>query len=286
MTEYVICDKEEITSIADTVRSATGTTETMSLSGIDAGVKSMKPVQPDWSQNDETARDYVKNRTHYEEKEIVTLFEGTERDDGNHLGIYITDKELEVGQEYTVIVDNETYNVTVFNRYFLPAPTLGAPLIGVDENVGAGLFDFSEYPFGMFNSGSELLVVFSDTNEHFVKLMTTNTVVHKLDEKFLPFGEFKAIMIRGNYSDGQFRCNLSFEEAFNWVESNLNMMLGIYRDQNYVEFFYLSYFFGRKEDSGERYIEMVFKTLGGDNEKHLWYLDDGTIAKSNPYDSK
>lgn len=101
--EYVIVNKSDLTSMADTVRSTTGSTEKISVnnlndavaaavtsggvlidssltqSGYAADAKATGDAlralseeisgipQPDWNQNDSAAADYVKNRTHYEE---------------------------------------------------------------------------------------------------------------------------------------------------------------------------------------------------------------------------
>jgi hypothetical protein len=71
-------------------------------------------IQPDWNQNDETALDYVKNRTHWVEKnpEII-LFEeyGVPRELGNyHNPPYILSTPFfvpEVGQEYVIKINND-----------------------------------------------------------------------------------------------------------------------------------------------------------------------------------
>lgn len=61
MSELVIAEKIDLTGIADEVRQLTGQTKSLSLQEMQTGLKSIDN-KPDWTQNDQTARDYVKNR--------------------------------------------------------------------------------------------------------------------------------------------------------------------------------------------------------------------------------
>ena len=61
MSELVIAEKSDLTGIADEVRQLTGQTKSLSLQEMQTGLKSIDN-KPDWTQNDQTARDYVKNR--------------------------------------------------------------------------------------------------------------------------------------------------------------------------------------------------------------------------------
>lgn len=61
MSELVIAEKNDIVGIADEVRQLTGQTKSLSLQEMQTGLKSIDN-KPDWTQNDQTARDYIKNR--------------------------------------------------------------------------------------------------------------------------------------------------------------------------------------------------------------------------------
>lgn len=61
MSELVIAEKSDLVGIADEVRQLTGQTKSLSLQEMQTGLKSIDN-QPDWTQNDQMARDYVKNR--------------------------------------------------------------------------------------------------------------------------------------------------------------------------------------------------------------------------------
>jgi hypothetical protein len=74
--ELIIANKTDITDIADAVREQTGETELMGIKEMPAKIRTLSSggtsVQSDWEQNDETALDYVKNRTHWVEDDGET----------------------------------------------------------------------------------------------------------------------------------------------------------------------------------------------------------------------
>ena len=73
MNEIIIANKSDITNIADAVREQTGETEQMPIDEIPTKIRTLSSsVQADLSQNDETASDYVKNRTHWVEDDGET----------------------------------------------------------------------------------------------------------------------------------------------------------------------------------------------------------------------
>ena len=230
----------------------------------------------DWSASEGEAG-YVKNRTHYEAIESTTLFDGECVDEEWGAELF-EEPHLVSGQEYTITLDGNTYKCVAQWNDVLNSPLMGAPFIFEAED-----FDFSEYPFAICG-GNEgpVIAKFSDTDVHHLKLETISNVVHKLDEKFLPFGEFKMLSLFGNSKDGWFRCNLPFEEAFDWVESHSGRVFGIYQDQLVSGLFYLEQAFYRTEESGERYLKLTFNALGGDNKKIIWYLEDGTLTNVDP----
>lgn len=80
-------------------------------------IKLQSGVQPDWNQNDETAPDYVRNRPGgYSEK--VTLLPETsiEYDGGNRP--YFSNVKFSTGVEYTVIFDEQEYNLVPFKHTY------------------------------------------------------------------------------------------------------------------------------------------------------------------------
>ena len=78
MSELIVANKSDITNIADAVREQTGETDLLSLDDIANEIRTLSSsgggisVQADLRQNDETASDYVKNRTHWIEDDGET----------------------------------------------------------------------------------------------------------------------------------------------------------------------------------------------------------------------
>ena len=76
MNELIISQKEDLINVADAVREQTGETELMNIKEIPTKIRTLSAggasVQSDWEQNDETALDYVKNRTHWIEDDGET----------------------------------------------------------------------------------------------------------------------------------------------------------------------------------------------------------------------
>ena len=74
--QLIIANKSDITNIADAVREQTGEEDLMSIGEIPIKIKSLSnngpQIQADLNQNDETAVDYVKNRTHWIEDDGET----------------------------------------------------------------------------------------------------------------------------------------------------------------------------------------------------------------------
>lgn len=154
--------------------------------------KKLKDSKADWNQNDSSADDYVKNRTHWEEvveKQSIFLDECsigvTYYEENEHSGFdgeY--DQELIIGQKYTVTLDGETFvDLICFDDEGYP--TLGAPWL-----------DYSEYHFCLYtwmNDDGQIVLSFytnsiSDTHTISVVKKSTEIAVHKLDKKYLPDG--------------------------------------------------------------------------------------------------
>lgn len=74
--ELIIADKSDLDEIANAVREQTGETELMGIKEMPSKIRTLSTgaagVQPDWNQNDSTASDYVKNRTHWVEDDGET----------------------------------------------------------------------------------------------------------------------------------------------------------------------------------------------------------------------
>ena len=133
-------------------------------------------VQADWNQNDSTAADYVKNRTHYEESTYVDYVLNTS-------GTVITGFSMaEAGETMAVKINGVESAETV-------------------KEVESSIFGSSYKYIGnididsMFNGGTGWIVAEAlGQTVGFAKPDTTitceNIVVHKIDEKFINFDGF------------------------------------------------------------------------------------------------
>lgn len=144
-------------------------------------------VQSNWEQNDESALDYVKGRTHWEEEvENIILPEMTiEGFELMEEPLYAVEDvfsiELELNKTYTVVWDGVKYDV----EYKEFEEFNGFGCLGnenyIDMNGGGDI------PFALiFANGSIFVATESSVTSHTISITTSETTVHKIDEKYLP----------------------------------------------------------------------------------------------------
>lgn len=141
-------------------------------------------VQPDWNQNDETAKDYVKNRPFYTGGPVETVFveESTisfADDSGIYFAEFPSTFEATVGETYKVSWDGATYECICVS-------VKGMLIIGNLSIAGFGS-DTGE-PFLMqVANGKEIAIATIDTSaSHTFSISGTVIQVVKIDEKYLP----------------------------------------------------------------------------------------------------
>ena len=134
-------------------------------------IQRMKGFRGNWEQNDDTADDYIKNRTHWSE------------------GI----KEVE-----TVLVNNLTANVYSDNNpykcNFMPGQSYAVTWNGtLYKNIicyfvdGFNVLGDDDYPFYIDDDGGDGLYVFSDDDNWTlsISIVEKEEIVHKLDKKII-----------------------------------------------------------------------------------------------------
>ena len=142
--------------------------------------KRSEGAQPDWNQNDISAPDYVKNRTHWTEPEIldvifqqddVALYDATDFLQAEQSLVF--SEELVVGDTYNVNIDGVDHYVVCYTH-------------NSDVHLG------KEQPdrFMLFGSGSSAtLYLYNFNYGSTVRLTVTHITpqkIHKLDPKYLP----------------------------------------------------------------------------------------------------
>ncbi len=189
MSELIIANKEDIIDVADAVREKTGETNQMSIKDMANEIRTLSSggsdnvsVQADWSQNDDTAADYVKNRTHWIEETFTEVFPETSYN--GSFDLYGEDifSKLSPNAACIVTINGTSYETTArhgsYNAYEWY-------VIGNGELIGEDDVD-TDLPFGIFvdiydeNYSSETIEV-----ETF-KIESTVRVVNKIPEIFLP----------------------------------------------------------------------------------------------------
>lgn len=133
-------------------------------------------VQPDWSQNDPTAADYVKNRTHWTETQSFTLLDSLAITCAENSGMFaalgdfpapLPLTEYPAGKTFFVTVDSVDYELTcsdLIDGYFW----LGnMSFNGSHEDTGESfLFGFEEYSYAFVSrSGTQHTISVGGTQE-------------------------------------------------------------------------------------------------------------------------
>lgn len=145
-------------------------------------------VQPDWGQNDESAKDYVKNRTHY--SEVTTTALATDGQVFENYTVTLVDGMTEDGLPPIMMEYDKTYTV-IWDGVEYTCPCNNTD-VGIFVLGGAG-----EYPFEIDMVDGESSNVFAyDTEGNYETGETTHTfsvyevteTVKQLDPKYLPDG--------------------------------------------------------------------------------------------------
>jgi hypothetical protein len=192
--DLIIDPKNRLYKIADVYGDPDFTADAAWVATLSKDGTGGSSVQPDWNQNDETAADYVKNRTHYEEgSQTVIEWDGnTEGRDsiGTGAGTFYKvsdltpDKTDILGGTFTVVYNGTTEVVeigesnidVVDNGLFIT----GCVIVIVESETI--VYDDTEIIFP--STGMYFAVL--DNNARISSITYGSTTIHPLDEKFIP----------------------------------------------------------------------------------------------------
>ena len=139
-------------------------------------------VQADWNQNDETAPDYVKGRTHYSDYSpgVSLVDEQTITIEDSCIDIPL-EVALEVGKTYTVIFNGVEYECEAYQFYDGGAIMLGnASYLGY-EGGNYEPFSFDYYP------NDESFYLNTDPGEYIISIKEPESGgIHQIDEMYIP----------------------------------------------------------------------------------------------------
>lgn len=201
------------------VRSASGAPANPTPDVYDQLMERMSQLEaPDWNQNDPTAKDYVKNRTHYASRESVVIVpeqEVTTAVENNFNVAVLNDADLDAFKTLYDSEDDTTFDVvfdgTSYQCKWLDQNGSRIPVFGNLALADPSMTDTGE-PFVFSFGGVEhgIMIGCKVAGAHTVAVSYQQDVVHTLDPKYI--GHIEPGMI-GDISDGILTINHMTEFA-------------------------------------------------------------------------
>lgn len=202
--EYSV-NQSDLVSVANAIRTKGGTSEALVFpAGFVSAVQAIQAgggaVQADWSQNDETQPDYVRNRPFYLETEWVSINDQVGATvypmtvttaDNNGVNIAKGDFELGPGGTHKVVFDGVTYVCT---------PSEDGSIGG--KIVSETSIDFSEYPFVLMSQ----VILTKDSGEHTIDGIYC-------EEKITKVNYAPRFVIRSTWSSDTNSASVTVEDA-------------------------------------------------------------------------
>ena len=152
--------------------------------------------QADWNQNDPTAKDYVRNRTHYVSREsrVVVPEQEVTTDVQDKFNVAVLNNaDLDAIKTLYDSKDDTTFDVvfdgTSYSCKWLEQGGNRIPFFGNSAIIQEGLTDTGEpfiFFFRLFGNDATIEIACKVAGTHTVAVSYQQDVVHKIDGKFLP----------------------------------------------------------------------------------------------------
>ena len=160
---------------------AGGTTNQILVWDDDGTAKWGNAIRGNWSQNDETADDYIEGRTHWVEDPVqVTILPETTVETTEDNPVYEwepTGSTYVIGSEYTVSIDGVEYTTTAYD--IMGFPCIGNPALAeVGEDTGE--------PFFSMEQEGVMILVTTAIGTHTLAIWGKQLTYHPLDYNYLP----------------------------------------------------------------------------------------------------
>lgn len=141
-------------------------------------------VQVDWSQNDDSALDYVQNRTHWEETNYVEIVSGSVTLGNGATQFSEQIIKLTPGKTYLVTVNGIEYNCVAIDGTIVGGTSddflLGnISMTGIGENTG------EPFVIMFYHGMGAAIVMFDGSTTATISIVDKQSDIHKLDNKFL-----------------------------------------------------------------------------------------------------
>lgn len=164
-------------------------------------ISSSELVQSDWNQNDETAKDYIKNRICYTKDATETIvlnstlsFTDISQQDKTVFSYQDTSSSIKFneGTVYNVNFDSISYSCIAFTNTNIPNCVILGNLGVVSELSSATNEPFVMVTDSKGSQGLQILTNLTGTS-HSVKITEIHTEIIKLDKKYIPDDIFTSI---------------------------------------------------------------------------------------------
>lgn len=164
-------------------------------------ISSSELVQSDWNQNDETAKDYIKNRICYTKDATETIvlnstlsFTDISQQDKTVFSYQDTSSTIKFneGTVYNVNFDSISYSCIAFTNTNIPNGVILGNLGAVSELSSATNEPFVMVTDSKGSQGLQILTNLTGTS-HSVKITEIHTEIIKLDKKYIPDDIFTSI---------------------------------------------------------------------------------------------
>lgn len=144
-------------------------------------------VQPDWNQNDSTAKDFIKNRPFYDSGDEVTVFvEGQvvtiAENESEYSAIVPGDFVPVEGETYLVYFNGAEYTCTAYGLYLSNGHLDGIALGNIDINAEANVGSVYENkgngePFAVEYTGGVLVLFVAEPGDHTIGIESVVKIV-------------------------------------------------------------------------------------------------------------
>lgn len=140
--------------------------------------------QADMAQNDPTAADYIKNRTHWKETQVVELLPETTVALSGGMGTMAGSLPLVVGETYTLVVNGTAYECVAFEGSMMGMDFVG---IGNKGYVTQNPADFNDIPCAVGSvDAMGMWAAMGYEASYTIKIIGKKTVYHQLEVGYVP----------------------------------------------------------------------------------------------------
>ena len=143
-------------------------------------------VQADWNQTDETAADFIKNKTHYKKVENAELLSYTKTEYDEESGSFkaVLSAPMTVGANYSVNYNGTTYRCKAYDLMGMGVALGNGSSVGMDDTGEP--FCIAAIDYGTMIA----IIVLDGATEIFLGITGELVTIKRLDTEFSPYTVF------------------------------------------------------------------------------------------------